>query len=69
MSRGCDYLISHSCPLTKGDIVTWAFDWDFLPDEIFPAEGDEVNFRAEIILYDKNVDIMTCFRVNLATVK
>uniref|UniRef100_A0A1B0CC75 Putative major epididymal secretory protein he1 n=1 Tax=Lutzomyia longipalpis TaxID=7200 RepID=A0A1B0CC75_LUTLO len=62
VNRGCDYLISHSCPLKKDDIVTWAFDWDFLPDEVF---GVGVTFKAEISLYDGAADPVACFRVDL----
>ncbi|XP_059610954.1 uncharacterized protein LOC132257915 [Phlebotomus argentipes] len=66
LSRGCDYLVSHTCPLSKDDIATWTFDWDFLPAEVF---GEGVKFRAEINLYDKNVDPVTCFRVNLVMIE
>uniref|UniRef100_A0A1B0DI18 Uncharacterized protein n=1 Tax=Phlebotomus papatasi TaxID=29031 RepID=A0A1B0DI18_PHLPP len=32
--RGCKFIVSHTCPLKKGDIITWAMDWDFLPAEV-----------------------------------
>ncbi|GAB0087611.1 ML domain-containing protein [Sergentomyia squamirostris] len=60
--RGCNHLVSHSCPLNNGDLITWSFDWDFLPEDIF---GVGVKFKGEINVIDEFVNPVACFRLKL----
>ncbi|GAB0087612.1 ML domain-containing protein [Sergentomyia squamirostris] len=66
IKRGCKYLVSHSCPLKTGDIITWSFDWDFLSADVIKVGS---TFKAEIILHDEYQDPMVCVKVNTIVVK
>uniref|UniRef100_A0A1B0CC76 MD-2-related lipid-recognition domain-containing protein n=1 Tax=Lutzomyia longipalpis TaxID=7200 RepID=A0A1B0CC76_LUTLO len=63
--KGCKYIVSHTCPLRKGNVITWALDWDFFPSEIYRVGS---TYKAEIVLHDEFQEHVTCLKVNLLVV-
>lgn len=64
--RGCKFIVSHTCPLKKGDIITWAMDWDFLPAEVARVGA---TFKGQIVLHDEFQRHLVCLKINLIITK